>query len=313
VERANTMAARQAAPSVSTTASPPEELPAITEYGPGDIVTVRAVTPLLPGGLEIAGRLAQVEVNAGEGVATWTIVGATPAPVTRATVTERLDRVDLQVANLFHSGGLVEVGAPTPPEFLVKGRVVAGTWNATGTGWARVSDFAAMVARPPVGSTVVVEALGILEHRQNDLEVALSWPGATGSGQVAQARLEGRSLPVNLSMFASVQAIATVTAANQLRAHVSARISPSWAAQNMAGGNPDIVTELQLGPGNHSHAARANVSNNWVLEGDTGGTVPFDPANQVNFNIVARFGAAAAIQQFGMRITRVTYYGGAAP
>ena len=313
VERAQTMAARQAAPSVSTTASPPEELPAITEYAPGDTVYVRAVTPLLPGGLEVAGRLSQVEVNAAEGVATWTIVGATPAPVTRETVNERLERVDTAVAALFHGGGLVEVGAPTAPEFQVKGRAVAGAWNSTGTGWARVSDYGAMVARPPVGSTVVIEALGILDHRQNDLEVALSWPGATGAGQVASARVEGRTLPVNLSMCASVQAVATVTSANQLRAHVSARMSPDWRFDNRAGGNPDIVTELQLGPGNHSHAARANVSNNWVLEGDTGGVVFFDPAVQTSLNIVARFGAGAIGQQFGMRITRVTYYGGAAP
>lgn len=314
VERAATMATRQAMPAVSTTASPPEELPAITDYAPGDTVTVRAVTPLIPGGLEVAGRLAQVEVNAAEGVATWTIVGATPAPVTREAVTARLDRVDGQVASLFHSGGLVEVGAPTAPEFIVKGRVTAGTWNATGTGWARVSDIGGMVARPPVGSSVVIEALGVLEWRQTDLEVGLSWFGATGAGQVAQARVEGRSLPVNLGMAMSIQAIAVVTGANQLRAHVSARLSPDYGRfSNMAGGNPDIVTELQQGPGNHSHAARANVSNNWSLEGDTGGVVPYDSATQTEFNLVARFGAGAIGQQCGMRITRVTYYGGAAP
>jgi hypothetical protein len=187
------MASRQAGPTVATTASPPEELPAITSYAPGDTVTVRAVTPLIPGGLEVAGRLDQVEVNAAQGVATWSIIGATPAPVARESVTERLDRVDSAVANLFHGGQLVEVGAPPNPQWQLNGVVTAGAWNAAGTGWARVSDLGPMRISPPVGAAVVIEALGILTWRQNDLEVGLSWFGATGSGQVATARVEGRS------------------------------------------------------------------------------------------------------------------------
>jgi hypothetical protein len=323
VERARAMATRQARPAVALTASPPEELPAITEYAPGDTVTIRAVTPLLPLGLEVAGRLDQIEVNAAAGVATWSIVGAPldsrssaagPGQVTRETVAHRLDRLDSTVAGLFHSGQMAEVGTASDPTLGVQGRTFSGTWNATGTGWSRVSEFGPMRARPPVGAAVVIEAMGILEHRQNDLEVGLSWPGATGAGQVASARVEGITLPLALAMCASVTATVVVTASNQLRAHVSARAAPDYRQfGHRTGGNPDIVTELQLGPGNHSHAARANVSNNWTLEGDTGGTVPFDPAAQTSFNIVARFGAGGVGQQLGMRITRVTYYGGAAP
>jgi hypothetical protein len=128
-------------------------------------------------------------------------------------------------------------------------------------------------------------------------------------------------------MAASIQATAVVTSANQLRAHVSARLSPDYQAFNMAGGNPTVSTTdpnnmdtgQAAGPGvhthsiGHTHTALANVSNNWSLEGDTGGVVFFDPAVLTQFNLVARFGGTGVGQQLGMRITRVTYYGGAAP
>ena len=66
-ERAETMAARNAGPALDMSASPPEGFPPVTAYGPGDTVTIRAVTPLLPGGLDFDGRLLGVEVNAGAG------------------------------------------------------------------------------------------------------------------------------------------------------------------------------------------------------------------------------------------------------
>jgi hypothetical protein len=326
-ERANTMAERQASPALAMTASPPEELPDIAGYGAGDTVTVRAVTPLIPEGMEIAGRLGQVEVNAAAGVATWTIIGTTPAQVVRESVSDKLERIDSTLAQVFHAGEMAEVGSPPVEANRVTGRAVSGTWNAAGTGWARVSDFAPMKPNPPVGAMVVIEAMGVLEWRSNDLEVGLSWPGATGAGQVATARVEGRSLPVPLSMTASVIATAVVTAGGQLRAHVSAGIGPDYRVGNMAGGNPDVTTtdpnNMSSGQQNpatphahtigHTHVARANVSNNWALEGDTGGAVGFNQAVETNFNIVARFGGVAVGQQFGMRVTRVTWYGGAAP
>jgi hypothetical protein len=305
------------------TASPPEELPDITGYGPGDTVTIRAVTPLMPEGMEVAGRLSQIEVNAAEGVATWTIVGTSPAPVVRETVTDRLDRLDSTLAQVFHAGELVEVGTPVAEANRVTGRATSGAWNlGNSTAWARVSDYGQLRASPPVDATVVIEALGVLEWRANDIEIGLSWPGATGAGQVATARLEGRSLPVSpLALCASVTATAIVTGAGQLRAHVSARIGPDYRVGNMAGGDPAVV----VGGGPHNHATGdqqgqhthtapvGNADNNWVLEGDTGGSVPFNPAAVTNLNLVARFGAGGIGQQFGMRITRVQWYGGAEP
>lgn len=332
-ERAVTMSERQSAPALQMTASPPEELPDITGYGPGDTVTIRAITPLMPEGMEVAGRLAQIEVNAAEGVATWTIIGQTPAPVTRETVTDRLDRIDSTVAQIFHEGALVEVGTPPVEANRVNGRATAGAWNlGNSTAWARVSDYGPLRAAPPVGATVVIEALGFMDWRAQDIEIGLSWPGATGAGQVATARAEGRSLPVGgvtaLAMCASVTATAIVTGNGQLRAHVSARISPDYRVGNMAGGNPATVTNdpnnMTTGnqnpntPHNHSIGHThvdplGNVENNFALEGDTGGTVPFNPAAETNLNIVARFGAGSIGQQFAMRVTRVTWLGGAAP
>jgi hypothetical protein len=330
-ERAVTMAERQAAPSLAMTASPPEEHPDLNSYGPGDTVTIRAVTPLIPEGMEVAGRLSEIEVNAAAGVATWHIIGATPEPVVRETVHDRLDRLDSTLAQVFHGGELVEVGTPIAEANPVRGRATSGTWNlGNSTAWARVSDFAPMRPSPAVNAMVIVEAMGFLDWSGNDLEVGLSWPGATGAGQVATARVEGRSLPrtTPLAMVASVTATAVVTGAGQLRAHVSARIGPDYRVGNMAGGDPVVVTgdpnNMTSGNQNpntphnhtigHTHTAPlGNASNNWTLEGDTGGTVPFNQAAETNFNIVARFGSGSIGQQLAMRITRVTWYGGAMP
>ena len=79
-QRAATMATTHATPTLALSATPPESFPPITSYGPGDDVTVRAVTPLLPGGIDITGRLIQIEVNAQEGTATWTVAAPIAAP-----------------------------------------------------------------------------------------------------------------------------------------------------------------------------------------------------------------------------------------
>jgi hypothetical protein len=317
VERAQTMAERQAAPSLNMTASPPEELPPVSSYGPGDTVTIRVVTPLMPEGMEVAGRLSEIEVNAAEGVATWSIIGASPAPVVRETVNDRLTRMDSTLAQVFHGGQLAEVGGPTPVRDTLSGRAVAGAWNATGTGWARISEFAPMRATPPVGATVEIEAMGYLDWRANDLEFAMSWTGGPG-GHVAHARVEGRSQPwagINpLAMAVSVRATAIVAAAGQLRAHLTAGISPTYEHLNMAGGNPAVTGGAHVhGDGSHTHPT-GNVSNNWTLEGDTEGTVAFNQAVSTSLNIVARFGPGAeGGQGVRMRVTKITYRGGAAP
>jgi hypothetical protein len=109
-ERARTAATQQAAPALQLTATPPSHLPAVTSYQVGDTVTVRAETPLLPGGLEVTGRLAQIEVNAAESTAAWTVITSSPPPVPRATLAGELSRLGTSVASMFRSGRL----APAP-------------------------------------------------------------------------------------------------------------------------------------------------------------------------------------------------------
>ena len=104
LERAETMLRTQAVPALQLTATPPESFPPITRYYVGDDVTVRAVTPLLPGGLDVTGRLAQIDVNAAEGTAIWTVTTPSPPPLYRETLTRRLDRLDTTMRQQFHSG-----------------------------------------------------------------------------------------------------------------------------------------------------------------------------------------------------------------
>ena len=107
-ERANTMATSYAAPALALTATPPESFPPITGYGVGDDVTVRAVTPLLPGGIDVTGRLIEIDVNAQEGTATWTVATPSPPPQSRESLTRRLDRMDTTLSGVFHRGRMVE-------------------------------------------------------------------------------------------------------------------------------------------------------------------------------------------------------------
>ena len=66
-------------------------------------MTVRAVTPLLPGGIDMTGRLIQIEVNAQEGTATWTVAAPSPPPAPRESLVRRLDRMDTTLTGVFHA------------------------------------------------------------------------------------------------------------------------------------------------------------------------------------------------------------------
>jgi hypothetical protein len=112
-ERARTAATQQAAPALQLSATPPSHIPAITGYQVGDTVTVRATTPLLPGGLEVSGRLSMIEVNAQENTAVWTVVTSSPPPVPRASLSGELSRLGTAVSQMFRSGRLAP--APVPP------------------------------------------------------------------------------------------------------------------------------------------------------------------------------------------------------
>jgi hypothetical protein len=109
-ERARTMAEVQSAPALALTASPPESFPPITSYRVGDDVTIRATTPLMPGGLEVTGRLTELSVSAAEGTATWTVTGPSPPPVPRETLARRLDRLDTWSRQMFRSGPIADPG-----------------------------------------------------------------------------------------------------------------------------------------------------------------------------------------------------------
>lgn len=112
LERAMTMGQLNSVPSQQITGSPPESFPPITSYGPGDTVTVYAVTPLIPQGVEFAGRLTQVEVNAATGIATWTVALTSPPQQVRETITAGYNRLDRRTAAAFRSGGLRAIGEP---------------------------------------------------------------------------------------------------------------------------------------------------------------------------------------------------------
>jgi hypothetical protein len=103
-ERARTMATVQAQPALTLSGSPPEQFPPITAYRVGDDVTLRATTPLLPAGLEVTGRLLQLDVSAAAGTATWTIGVEMPPPQARETLARRLDRLDRTLGQVFRSG-----------------------------------------------------------------------------------------------------------------------------------------------------------------------------------------------------------------
>jgi hypothetical protein len=103
-ERAKAMSVIHQTPALELSATPPESYPPITRYGVGDDVTVRAVTPLLPNGLSVTGRLIQIDVNAAEGTAVWTVSTPSPPPAYRESLTTRLDRIDSKMTTMFHSG-----------------------------------------------------------------------------------------------------------------------------------------------------------------------------------------------------------------
>jgi hypothetical protein len=105
-ERANTAAIVNSVGAQQVNGSPPESFPSLLTYGPGDTVTVNAVTPLVPEGIVFAARLTQVEVNAATGVATWHGQFLQPAQQTRETVAGAFVRIDKMTSALFRGGGL---------------------------------------------------------------------------------------------------------------------------------------------------------------------------------------------------------------
>jgi hypothetical protein len=108
-ERAGTAATQQAAPALKVQATPSEAYPDLRGYGVGDDVTVRVMTPLLPDGLTVTGRLVQVDVDAAAATAAWTVSLASPPPQTRPSLTARLARLDQMQRAMFHAGPLADL------------------------------------------------------------------------------------------------------------------------------------------------------------------------------------------------------------
>jgi hypothetical protein len=109
-ERSNTGTIINSIPAQQVTGSPPESHPSILTYGAGDTVTVRAVTPLIPEGIEFQARLLQIEVNAATGIATWSATLTSPPQATRTSINGALTRMDRQVSQAFHQGGFRQAG-----------------------------------------------------------------------------------------------------------------------------------------------------------------------------------------------------------
>jgi hypothetical protein len=109
-ERSNTATIINSIPAQEVTGGPPESHPSILTYGPGDTITVRAVTPLIPEGVEFQARLLQVEVNAATGVANWSAALTSPPQATRTSVGGAITAMDRQASQLFHQGGFRQAG-----------------------------------------------------------------------------------------------------------------------------------------------------------------------------------------------------------
>ena len=106
-EKAQASALQQADPALTLTVTPSEANPLpITTYTVGDDVTINATTELLPGGLQVKGRLVQLDVDAAAGTAAWTVSVPMPPPKARETLTGALRRLDLTTAGIFHGGPL---------------------------------------------------------------------------------------------------------------------------------------------------------------------------------------------------------------
>ena len=103
-ERASTAAAQYAEPVLQVQTTAPITTPPITDYSVGDDVRVTLVTPLLPGGLDVKGRLTEITVSAGEGTATWTTTVTLPPPRARQALTRRLDRINTTIGAIFRRG-----------------------------------------------------------------------------------------------------------------------------------------------------------------------------------------------------------------
>jgi hypothetical protein len=109
-ERSSTATVINSIPAQEVTGAPPESHPSILTYGPGDTVTVRAVTPLIPEGIEFQARLLQVEVNAATGIANWSAALTSPAQATRTSINGAITALSKQASQVFHQGGFRQLG-----------------------------------------------------------------------------------------------------------------------------------------------------------------------------------------------------------
>ena len=105
-EKSNMAATQQASPALVVTASPALDFPAISTYRVGDDVSIVAVTPLIPQGQVVAGRLTQIDMDAAGGKATWTVHVTMPQPRIRRTLARRLDYLEQFSRGIYHGGPL---------------------------------------------------------------------------------------------------------------------------------------------------------------------------------------------------------------
>ena len=98
---ANTSAAQYAQPTLQLTTDATLTSPVLGSYGVGDDVTVNLVSPLLPGGYTVTGRLQQIDADAAAGTSKWTVAVTIPTPKARPTVTDAITALRDQQARMF--------------------------------------------------------------------------------------------------------------------------------------------------------------------------------------------------------------------
>ena len=107
---ANAYAAKYAQPTLQLTADATLTSPVLGSYGVGDDVTVNIVSPLLPGGYTVTGRLQQIDADAVAGTSKWTVAVTIPAPKARPTITSAIAALNQQQQQMFRQ---VLTGTPT--------------------------------------------------------------------------------------------------------------------------------------------------------------------------------------------------------
>ncbi len=104
-ERASQNSQSYASSTMTLTGTASTDFPPVSTYGPGDDVLLHVTSPLFPDGLTVPAWLIQVDVDAGNATALWTMQTTRPPTRHRETVAKRINRIDRMAAGTFHGSG----------------------------------------------------------------------------------------------------------------------------------------------------------------------------------------------------------------